>query len=71
MFKGIRKYSQEFELYPDFYATIIRLKEIQMCLNLEKGSVSLYKSIYMKTKTPYGTELVLREDECRHDKVTQ
>lgn len=70
MFKEIRKYSQEFELYPDFSATI-RLKEIQMCLNLEKGSVSLYKSIYMKTETSYGTEPVLREEECRLDKVTQ
>lgn len=71
MFKGIRKYSQEFELYPDFSATIIRLKELQIRLNLEKGSVSLYKSIYMKTETSYGTEPVLKEEECRLNKVTQ
>ena len=66
MFKGIRKYSQEFELYPTFYATLIKpqlepKRDSDMSEDIwKKGSVSLWKPICMQTEKS-GRGLVPRE----------
>lgn len=76
MFKGIRKYSQEFEQYPAFYATLIKpqlepKRDSDVSGGIwKKGSVSLRKPICRQTEKS-GRGLVPREGWPRHDEVTQ